>query len=48
MALQSLYMKSGHGFLLVFSLTSMESVTELHNVSRAGPSLSLGSPTRAY
>ncbi|GAA6034764.1 hypothetical protein JCM8097_001158 [Rhodosporidiobolus ruineniae] len=32
MSLSTLYMKSGDGFLLVFSLTSMESVSELHNI----------------
>ena len=29
MALHSLYMKSGDGFILVFSLTSMDSLNEL-------------------
>lgn len=33
LALQSMYMKSGHGFILVFSLTSMETVADLQNVS---------------
>lgn len=32
MALHSLYMKSGDGFVLVFSLTSMESVNELQSI----------------
>ncbi|GAA5906278.1 hypothetical protein JCM6882_002691 [Rhodosporidiobolus microsporus] len=32
MSLSTLYMKSGDGFLLVFSLTSVESVGELHNI----------------
>lgn len=32
MALHSMYMKSGDGFILVFSLCSMESVSELQNV----------------
>lgn len=29
MALKELYMKSGHGFVLVFSLTQLASVNEL-------------------
>ncbi|BGP20298.1 Ras-related protein rsr1 [Rhodosporidiobolus nylandii] len=32
MSLSTLYMRSGDGFLLVFSLTSMESVQELHSI----------------
>ncbi|GAA6008370.1 hypothetical protein JCM10207_000104 [Rhodosporidiobolus poonsookiae] len=32
MSLSTLYMKSGDGFLLVFSLTSMDSISELHNI----------------
>ncbi|ORY52191.1 putative ras-related protein RSR1 [Leucosporidium creatinivorum] len=32
MALHSMYMKSGDGFILVFSLCSMESVSELQNI----------------
>ncbi|GAA5982772.1 hypothetical protein JCM11641_007783 [Rhodosporidiobolus odoratus] len=32
MSLSTLYMKSGDGFLLVFSLTSMDSIGELHNI----------------
>ncbi|GAA5834490.1 hypothetical protein JCM11251_007021 [Rhodosporidiobolus azoricus] len=32
LSLSNLYVKSGDGFLLVFSLTSMESVSELHNI----------------
>ncbi|KAK4051600.1 Ras- protein rsr1 [Microbotryomycetes sp. JL201] len=33
MALHSMYMKSGDGFLLVFSLTNMESIAELKSAS---------------
>lgn len=32
MALHSLYVKAGDGFVLVFSLTSLESVNELQNI----------------
>ncbi|GAA6052920.1 Ras-related protein RSR1 [Rhodotorula toruloides] len=32
MSLSNLYMRSGDGFLLVFSLTSMESISELHTI----------------
>ncbi|SCZ98324.1 BZ3500_MvSof-1268-A1-R1_Chr3-2g06296 [Microbotryum saponariae] len=32
MALHSMYMKTGDGFVLVFSLSSMESVSELQNI----------------
>ncbi|KAM0789742.1 hypothetical protein ACM66B_006597 [Microbotryomycetes sp. NB124-2] len=32
MALHSMYMKSGDGFLLVFSLTNMESIAELKSI----------------
>lgn len=32
MALHSIYIKSGDGFILVFSLTSMESVGELQSI----------------
>jgi hypothetical protein len=32
MALHSMYIKSGDGFILVFSLTSMESVGELASI----------------
>ncbi|BGP43627.1 Ras-related protein rsr1 [Rhodotorula kratochvilovae] len=32
MSLSTLYMRSGDGFLLVFSLTSMESISELHTI----------------
>ncbi|GAA5874760.1 hypothetical protein JCM8547_005204 [Rhodosporidiobolus lusitaniae] len=32
LSLSSLYMKSGDGFLLVFSLASMDSISELHSI----------------
>lgn len=32
MSLSNLYMRSGDGFLLVFSLTSMESISELQTI----------------
>ena len=32
MALHSIYMKSGDGFVLVFSLTTMESLSELSSL----------------
>ncbi|GAA5985423.1 hypothetical protein JCM10908_006969 [Rhodotorula pacifica] len=32
MSLSSLYMRSGDGFLLIFSLTSLESLSELHAI----------------
>lgn len=32
MSLSTLYMRSGDGFLLVFSLTSVESISELHTI----------------
>jgi hypothetical protein len=32
MALHSIYMKSGDGFVLVFSVTSMESLNELSSL----------------